>query len=180
MPGWRGRSGRGCSGGRGTGAAGRLTCRGRGIEKLSQGFENEAVLEGALAGLGVEVVYPEALTLAEQVRALTGRPVVVGTVSSAFHAAAFSPEPSPLVMLSPSPVVSPNFDMLDRAAGLRAEYWQVDAPLVAVEPAGRIVNRFRIGDPAAVTQGVLALVQAACVNPRAAGGVAAGPVGEPR
>ena len=41
-------------------------------EKLSQGFEDEAVVEGALAGLGVEVVYPEALTLAEQVRALTG------------------------------------------------------------------------------------------------------------
>lgn len=95
-------------------------------EKLSQGFEDEAVVEGALAGLGVEVVYPEALTLAEQVRALTG--------------------------------VEP----------------------AGVEPAGRIVNRFRMGDPAAVVRGVLGLMQAACLNPGGLGGVGGGNAGELR
>jgi len=104
----------------------------------------------------------------------------VGTVGSAFHAAAFSPEPAGLVMLSPSPQVSPNFAMLDGVAGLRAQYWQVDGPLVGVDAAARIVNRFRMGDPAAVARGVLGLVQAACLNPRADRGVDARTLGEPR
>ena len=144
--------------------------------QISQGFDEEATLSAAVAGLGVQVVFPEALSLADQIRMVTGRPVVAGFIGSAFHAAAFSPDPARLLMLSPTHVIGANFGLLDRAAGLRAQYFHVGGKLLDVSNTARIINRFRMGDPDGAARDLLGLIQAACTaeaNPGRPGGVAA-------
>lgn len=74
---------------------------------------------------------------------------MAGPVGSAFHAAAFFPDPMLLVLLSRGS------DMLDRVAGLDAGRLSVDSDLVDISAAERTSNRFRINDPAATARGVL-------------------------
>lgn len=129
--------------------------------RITQGFENEAELEAVLAALGVEVIRPEALALADQAAVFARRRVVLGTISSAFHAAVLPPRTGTLIMLSPTHVPGPNFGLLDRAFGFDSHYFYVPSTLLDVGEGGRMGSRFRLDGPATTARELLALLQAA-------------------
>jgi hypothetical protein len=127
----------------------------------TQGFENEGELGRELARMGVEIVYPEQRSVAAMAGLFAGRPVVAGTVASAFMAALFCPKPAPIVALSPSPIVNPSFPMLDQAAGHRATYLYAESDHLGIDMGRRIWSAFRLRDPAAVAGELLAAMQKA-------------------
>ena len=127
----------------------------------TQGFENEAELEQELVRLGVEIVHPERRSVAAMAGLFARRPVVAGTVASAFMAALFCPNPAPIVALSPSPIVNPSFPMLDRAAGHRARYLYAESDHLGIDMGRRIWSAFRLRDPATTAGELLAAMQEA-------------------
>ena len=129
---------------------------------ITQGWVDEADLASRLSALGIPVIHPEDLTLAEQVQVFNTHEVVIGAIGSAFHAAAYAAQPGTLLLLSPSPVVNPNFAMLDQVLGLRSHYVAVDSKLIQIGAPGRIHTRFRINDLPGFTRDLLHLVQQQC------------------
>ncbi|HYZ62479.1 MAG TPA: glycosyltransferase family 61 protein [Acetobacteraceae bacterium] len=125
----------------------------------TQGFENEDALEAVLAGMGVEILYPETRPVGEMAALFASRPVIAGTVASAFHAALFCPRPAPMVVLSPSPMVNPSFPMLDQAAGHDARYFHIESDHLGIDMRNRIWSTFRLRDPAATAASLLAAMQ---------------------
>jgi len=94
--------------------------------RLAQGIArivNEADLEAELERRGVEIVAPETLDFAGQVRLLSRRDIVMGSVGSAFHTTAFAAPGRRLVGLNWQPALNANFALLDRVSGARARYY---------------------------------------------------------
>ena len=135
----------------------------------TQGFENEQAVEDILASFGVEIAHPETLPMADQVRLFAERRVVAGAISSAFHTAVFCREPGSMICLSPSPMVNPNFDMLDRVNAQDARYYRVASKHLGIEMTRRIWSMFRIDEPMGVARQVLAMMQAASLVQRSDG-----------
>lgn len=94
--------------------------------RLSAGITrlvNEAGIAEELERLGVEIVHPEALDFAAQVRLLSTRRIVLGTVGSAFHSSAFAAPGRRLVGLNWQPALNANFPLIDGLNGTRARYY---------------------------------------------------------
>ncbi len=128
--------------------------------RLSQGFENEQELVEALASFGVEIIYPERLSLSEHVSMFQQHRVVCGMVSSTFHPAIFTPDlRAQLLCFSPTHIVNNNFQMLDDAARLKTEYLYLPSELLEVGAAGRMSSRFVMPAPKAVAGELLRHIQ---------------------
>ena len=125
----------------------------------TQGFENESAVEAVLERFGVECVHPEAMGLADQIALFAHRPVLAGSIGSAFHLAAFCPFPAPAVLLSPSPTPGSNFAMLDRLTGQRTRYLHAPAEHLGIDMKRRIWSLFRLPRPEAVAAAVLRAMQ---------------------
>ena len=123
--------------------------------KITQGFVNEQALVDRLAAVGVTIVHAEDLTLAEHIALFDAASVVFGPISSTFHPAVFARAPCPLMLLSPTHIVNPNFGMLDAAAGLPAEYYFVDPERLPDDPSGRVTHRYVIRDVDALTRDIV-------------------------
>ena len=119
---------------------------------ISQGFVNEQDLVDHLSALGVAIVYPEDLTFAEHVDLYQTATVVLGPIGSAFHPAVFARASCPLLMLSPTQIVNPNYGMLDAAGGLQAEYVSVDREALPDQSDERVTHRYVIRDVRALTR----------------------------
>jgi len=129
---------------------------------LSQGFENEGELEAILSSMGVKIVHPEKLSIADQIRVFEEQSVVAGMVGSAFHTAVFCRNPPPLICLSPTHIVNSNYDMLDRVTSQNACYFHVENQYLGFSETGRIRHVFRMANPEKVACELLASMQAAC------------------
>jgi hypothetical protein len=125
----------------------------------TQGWANEDALEAALRPLGVEIVHPETMSIAKRIGLFAGRPVVAGTVASAFYVALFCERPAPMVMLSPSPIVNPSFGMLDEAAGQEASYHYVESDHLGIDMRRRLWSTFTLRDPAATAGALMRVMQ---------------------
>lgn len=121
----------------------------------TQGWCNEEELEAVLRRFGVEIVYPETRSVTDEIRLFSGRPVVAGTVASAFYVAPFCETPAPMVMLSPSPVVYTGFTMIDEAAGQSTRYFHVDSEHLGIDMSQRLWSTFRLRDPVATGAALL-------------------------
>ncbi|GEO99601.1 glycosyltransferase family 61 protein [Methylobacterium haplocladii] len=84
---------------------------------------NEDAILAELERRGVEIAFPETLAFADQVRLLSGRRIVMGTLGSAFHTAAFAAPGRRLVGLNWQHAVNANFALLDRVNGATARYY---------------------------------------------------------
>jgi capsular polysaccharide biosynthesis protein len=125
----------------------------------TQGWGNEDSLEAVLRPLGVEVVYPEARSIADRIRLFAGRPVIAGTVASAFYVSLFCERPAPMVLLSPSPIVNPSFGMLDEVAGQSARYFYVESDHLGIDMSRRLWSTFMLRDPEGIAGEVLRLMR---------------------
>ncbi len=129
------------------------------LPSATQGFEDEEALEAVLTRLGVEIAYPETLSVAQAARLFATRRVVAGTIGSAFHAALFCPHPSPMVILSPSPTVNTSFPMLDQLAGHNVRYYHADCDEFGLDISRRLWRSYRLRDPVRTAGELLAAIQ---------------------
>nr|WP_246733397.1 glycosyltransferase family 61 protein [Methylobacterium sp. BTF04] len=86
-------------------------------------MRNEDALCDALARRGVDIAFPEALSLPDLVRLMSVRRIVLGTTGSAFHTAVFAAPGRRIVGLNWAPHLNANFPLLDDLNGTRARYY---------------------------------------------------------
>jgi capsular polysaccharide biosynthesis protein len=95
-------------------------------------YTNEADLVERLIKGGVEIIVPEDLPLAEQIRLLQSRPIL-SPMGSAHHLSIFAWTPCKITVLSYSDQIHANFPLLDRVKGNDSRY---------VLPPGGVERRF--------------------------------------
>ncbi|MGY2052579.1 glycosyltransferase family 61 protein [Methylobacterium sp. JK268] len=117
-------------------------------------FVNEEALTERLARGGVDIVYPEELDFAGQVRLFATRRTIIGSLGSALHTAAFAPAGRRLIIVCPTDHYSATFALIDALKGHRAHYYY---------PVGTSFEAFRSGfhldftlrDPEGVAEAIL-------------------------
>jgi capsular polysaccharide biosynthesis protein len=86
---------------------------------------NEEILEDKLRARGFEIVYPERLSLDQQIKLINQHEVVVGTVGSALHGSLFdlSPERSRnIICLAYKDMIHPNYLLIDAIKSVNSTY----------------------------------------------------------
>ncbi len=127
-------------------------------------FENEDVFEEAARSRGFRIMYPETMTFAQQVAALTEHRVVAGTVGSAFHTLLFCPPGKRLIGLNPGPDVNSNFGLIDRISGVNASYFAPSPDLVEHISGQEILTTHRLLDPQAIARDYFLEVEKAALE----------------
>ena len=121
--------------------------------RLTQGvwrFRNEIDLEHCLIERGIEVVHPETLGLAEQVRLFETRAVVLGTAGSALHTSILAGGPARIVGLARSGWIHSSQIVIDRLRGNPALYLDLGSILVEAGPGDGFGTNLDIASPAAL------------------------------
>jgi len=129
---------------------------------------NEPELDAALRERGWEVIHPEQLALAEQIRLFHTRDVICGLAGSAFHTAIFAGPRGRRIVLSVEDQVNSNFHLFDLLMGRPSEYYRVE-DVALVEDLGpdhvgtdaqRFARTYAFGDPAALADALTRLIRA--------------------
>ncbi len=90
------------------------------------GLEDEEMVELAFARRGFEIVYPETLSIADQVSLFRNARTIAGTVSSAFHTVALTPYASGRrVLFDYNNMPNSNFALLDHGRAGNSDYFSV-------------------------------------------------------
>lgn len=97
---------------------------------------NEPALEEELARRGVDIVYPEELPFAEQVRLFATRRLVMGTAGSALHSSIFAPPGRRILALHWEERLRSTFALLDRLGGTEARYYIPSGTRLSPEEQG--------------------------------------------
>ena len=118
---------------------------------------NEGEICAALARYGVEIVEPEALPFAEQVRLFGTDRVIMGVAGSAFHSAVFAPKRSRLIAIEMKD--SPNQWLLNRLSGVRMLHLRPRAEVPFAFGAGPIETVYTFPEPVKVARDLLRAAQ---------------------
>ena len=119
---------------------------------------NEEAFVSVLADAGVDVVFPERLSLQQQILLMADRPNIVGQGGSAFHTVAFIDAPRKLLMLQNGATLLSNQPLIDRICGHDGLYLYAPGgmePLPATEEFGL---NFRLTDPRGTAQDLLRIL----------------------
>ena len=116
-------------------------------------IENEAEVHDALARRGVEIVYPEDLTIGEQIGVHRDSPAIGGFVGSAFHTSIFADGATGTV-LTLDASVRRSFHLMDAVSHARFQYISVPDHLELPVPGG-FFRRVSLAYPDAVADAVL-------------------------
>jgi capsular polysaccharide biosynthesis protein len=117
--------------------------------KLKSGvgrIDNEIEIEEALATRGVDIIYPETLSLEEQVREMAKRRYVLGSAGSFLHTSIFCP-PRNITCLNVTSQINSNFSLIDRLAGNAAGYYYPPAMQVLGQSSTFLTARHLIDAP---------------------------------
>ena len=119
---------------------------------------NESEVEQELASHGVEIVYPERLSIEAQIALFSSGRTILGAMSSAFHVQIFAPRPGKLICLQPLGTQNSNYVLLDKLVGVTTQYVKPVAPSTA---ASGIESGFKtqceLSDPRGVARHMLQL-----------------------
>lgn len=135
--------------------------------KLQSGVRrliNEDVICERLAANGVEIVYPEMLSLEEQIALWANRPYVAGFIGSAFHASIFVPRDY-IFMINYNMTTYSNFCLIDQANKAKADYYGI-APgeLITLDSAKNpdetkgFSEVYKVSDPVGIADGILRIL----------------------
>lgn len=84
---------------------------------------NETAIEDALRKVGVDILYPETLGLADQIRELASRKYLLGPVGSALHTLLFCPGGKTIAAVSLiGELISSNYILIDQLCGNVGHY----------------------------------------------------------
>lgn len=126
-------------------------------------FADEEEVTEILAREGVEILHPEAMSFAEQVRLFARRRVVAGSLGSALHTALFAPPGRRVVALSAGPLVNPTFLLVDALCGNSVAY--LHQPGTAEVEPGAFGSQQRLADPRAAADGLLRRMERMAAGP---------------
>ena len=119
---------------------------------------NEEAFVSVLADAGVEVVFPERLSLRQQVRLMADRRHIVGQGGSAFHTAAFVGEPRRCLMLQNGPTLLSNQPLIDRICGHEALYLYSPGGMEPLPATAEFGLNFRLTDPRGTAEDLLRIL----------------------
>lgn len=92
------------------------------------GLAGEAFIDLKMKQAGFEIVYPEAMTVAEQITMFRTAELIVGIAGSAFHTLALVPgTQAKRVIFTLEEFLNSNFLLIDRVSGGSAEYYTLKA-----------------------------------------------------
>ncbi|GJD94178.1 hypothetical protein OCOJLMKI_1380 [Methylobacterium iners] len=126
-------------------------------DRLTSGIarmQGEAALCEALARRGVAIVHPETLRSGEQVRLFSRHRIVLGSVGSAFHTAAFAAPGRRVIGLNFAAHLKANFPLLDGLKGTQAKYYHPAGSQSGPEPGFQF--GWSLPDPDGVAEELLA------------------------
>lgn len=84
---------------------------------------NETKIEDALTACGFDIIFPEQLTLPQQINLFSTREHLLGFAGSAFHNHIFSRNPPKITCVTLEPFINTNFLLLDRLNHVNASYF---------------------------------------------------------
>lgn len=102
---------------------------------------NEYIVDEIMRDAGVDVIYPENLTLLEQVEMFASYSSILGFAGSAFHTHIFVQKPPEIICATYDPFINSNFLMLDALNQAEAQYRYPHGNIVPAEIAGFAVSR---------------------------------------
>ena len=120
-------------------------------------FVNEAELVDRLRAGGVAIVHPQDLSLAQQIAVFRDAPIVLGSLSSAFHTSIMSSARTRLVGLNHDANIFSTFTMIDRMTGNQALYVHQNAAL-ATSGDPRFMATFQLPDPVSAAEDLLRII----------------------
>ncbi len=118
-------------------------------------FSNEEDLLESIERRGIEIIYPETLSINQQIRLFKERRYILGVMGSAFHTCIFG-DSVYMLGLSQRESISSNQVLIDRLCGNRSLYVHSDH-IHHIGRSDRFENIFKIGDPQGVADDLLRL-----------------------
>jgi capsular polysaccharide biosynthesis protein len=118
---------------------------------------NESKLEESISQAGIRVIYPETLTLDEQIAEIASASVLLGTVGSAFHTTLFSPSPKRIIGLAYQSALNSNYILIDKLVGNESLYVYPDSDIKPQESAA-ITFAYKVDRADEVAKAFLALI----------------------
>ncbi|WP_187829835.1 DUF563 domain-containing protein [Labrys sp. KNU-23] len=125
-------------------------------KRRGTGITNEHEIEDALARLGVDILYPEELSLKDQIVLFMSRRVILGALGSAFHTAVFAQPSGRQIILAHNHSVNPNYLLFDLAGGNKPEYYYSD-DIVILGQTADIGYAMECRNPQRVAEGMMSL-----------------------
>ena len=133
--------------------------------RLSHGvwrFRNEALLDACLQERGIDIIHPESLNLADQIRLFDERDVILSNGGSALHTSVLSQGPTRIIGLSRSPWIHSSQIMIDMLKGNRSIYFDLSGVLDDVGPDGYFGTNFDFVDPEQIADRLIVAVSDIC------------------
>ena len=119
---------------------------------------NELEIVTELEREGVEIIYPERLSLREKIRLFAERDCVSGVASSAFHTTIFWPARSRAICLNATSGPNSNFQLLDLATGSPIEYFYPEGTTVVSEENKAFLTSLRMENTTDIAHDLLHLM----------------------
>lgn len=117
-------------------------------------FLNEEQVVDRLARGGVDIVYPEELDFAAQVRLFASRRTIIGSLGSALHTAVFAPPGRRIIVLCPTPEFSATYALTDALRQHQVHYYYpVGTSFEAFQSSFNL--DFTLRDPEQVAEAIL-------------------------
>lgn len=129
-------------------------------ERLRSGvwtLANETELVGALRGAGVRIVYPETLSLPEQIRIFAEHRTVLGLAGSALHTSLLSQGGHRLIGINPTEYLNSNFVLLDKLKDNSSTYVIPATGMVPADGGTDFIHAFALPDPQRMARELLRL-----------------------
>lgn len=127
-----------------------------GLKAGVKAVANEELVCAALAELGVEIIWPEKLSLADQIRLFGSNRVIMGVGGSAFHTSIFAPPVARLIAIDLGE--TENQVLLNRLSGARMLHMR-PATELSFTRGGAIETVYAFADPLAVARDLLRAAQ---------------------
>ncbi|HTI00052.1 MAG TPA: glycosyltransferase family 61 protein [Acidisoma sp.] len=120
-----------------------------------QGLVNEIELCEHLDRAGVEILFPERLSISQQISVYQDYAVVMACVGSALHTSILTKPSASLVCLSLADRINSNYGLIDSVNGNRSIYLHPEVQMVERAPDSRFDAQVRLLDPKNVAEGML-------------------------
>jgi capsular polysaccharide biosynthesis protein len=120
-------------------------------------ISNERVIVDILEKAGVDIIFPEKMSFADQVRIFAERSNVCGMAGSAMHTHAFWPSAGSVTILNATEGPNSNFFLIDLAANLTVNYVFAPGAKVIEEAEKRFLTSIEMAAPEAIAADLLDL-----------------------
>ncbi len=122
-------------------------------------FINESELNEALMTHGFDIISPEKLSFADQIRLFRTRTKIVGTMSSSLHTSIFSDKKPTIIGLNYSQMARTNYTMVDSINGTSSNFYFPRDAVTDIGPSDVFTVQYRLNDPKAVAAAIVRLIQ---------------------